>query len=334
MDEVVNDNGFTDMRTMLKECVRELNEKVRLECLYGISSGFQPLDDIIGGFEKGRVYVIGGRPYMGKEELMLSMIRNIILERNRPVLFFSTNQMKSDYVQRLISIQCDISTWRLHHGALKTDEWERLYKRSSDLINALLYVHDSMDLPLNELFGYAWKYIGEKKIEMIFIDCLQMIDFAKEDNNTSEKLTKVMYSLKQLARQAGIPIVVGSMLSRDVEYREGIYGKQPQLTDLLDSSYIEELADVIIMVHRPEYYEIYQDDHGRDLHRRIEIFVKKNALKPLGSFFLEYAQETGVLSLMTSSNTTASKPFKLEELKTDNEAVKKLIDTFGLEENY
>ena len=168
---------------------------------------------------------------------------------------------------------------------------------------------------------------------MIFIDCLQMIDFtAKEDNNSSEKIAKVMYSLKQLASITNIPIVVGSMLSRGVEYREGFEGRQPQLGDLANSSYIEGLADVIILVHRPEYYRIYEDIHGQNLNGLMEIFVKKNNLKPSGSFFLEYHQDTGVVCIRKSKVKSASEPISLKNLNTDNKAVQSLIEVFDLED--
>lgn len=157
-----------------------------------------------------------------------------------------------------------------------------------------------------------------------------MIDFANEDENPSERIAKVMSSLKQMACQFHIPIVVGSMLGRGIEYREGIEGKRPQLMDLANSSYIEGLADVIMMAHRHEYYHIYQDDNGRDLHGRIEVIVKKNALKPLGSIILDYHEKTGVVC-MKNKNTT-SKPVDLKKMNMDNDAVRKLITTFDLKE--
>jgi replicative DNA helicase len=159
-----------------------------------------------------------------------------------------------------------------------------------------------------------------------------MIDFANEDETSSERVAKVMCSLKQLACFFDIPIVIGSMLNRGVENREGIEGKQPQLMDLANSSYIEGLADVIMMVHRPEYYRIYQDDHGRDLHGLMEIFVEKNNLKPLGNILLDYHQDTGVVSVRKNTIKSSSKLVSMKELGTDNKAVKSLIDSFGLEE--
>ena len=326
------DTDYSNMREMLKGCLCEVQAKATKSCLSGISSGFEPLDYLTGGFENGKVYVIGGRPCMGKKEFMLSMIIDIVLESKLPVLLFSTNYMKPDYLQRLLAIHCDIPTLHLHHGLLEPHEWERLDKGVGIWVDAPLFIHDSLDLPLNELTETARNCIRENGTRIVFIDCLQMIDFAKEGENISERIAKVMCLLKQLASLFDIPIIVGSMLSRGVEYREGIEGKQPQLMDLANSSYIEELADVVMMVHRPEYYHIFQDEQGRDLHGLMEIFVKKNSLKPLGNILLDYHQETGFVSLRKNTNESASKPVSLKELSTGNKAIESLIETFNLEE--
>jgi len=329
----MSDISYTNMQEMLKNCLCEIQTKAANDGILGIPFGFQPLDDLIGGFEKGKLYVIGGRPSMGKEEFMLSMIENIILESKLPVLFFSTNYMKSDYIQRLLAIHCDIPVSHLNQGFLELHEWERLDKVVGALIDAPLFMHDSQDLPLNELIETARNCIREREIKIIFIDCLQMVDFTKEDCPVTEKIAKIMFSLKQLASLADVPIVVGSMLGRGVEYREGIEGRKPQLMDLANSSYIEGLADVVMMVHRPEYYHIYVDDNGRDLHGKIEIIVNKNALRPLGNTILDYHQKTGIVTI-TNTRKPASKLVSLKDLSTstNNEAVKKLIKTFDLEE--
>lgn len=329
---MINDISCTNMREMLKDCLGEVQTKAANNGMLGIPSGFQPLDDLIGGFEKGKLYVIGSRPSMGKEEFVLSMIEYIILESKVPVSLFSTNNMKSDYIQRLLAIHCDIPVSHLHQGFLESHEWERLDKKVGPLMDAPLFIHDCLDLPLNEFIETARNCIREKKIKIIFIDCLQMIDFTKEDNTVSEKIAKIMFSLKQLASLADVPIVVGSMLGRGIEYREGIEGKKPQLMDLTNSSYIEGLADVVMMVHRPEYYHIYQDDNCRDLHGIMEIIVNKNALRPLGNILLDYNPKTGNVSARNNTSIAASKPISLKDFGTDNVAVKKIIKTFSLEE--
>ena len=329
---MMSDNSYTNMREMLMDCISDIQVRAGNTGVPGIPTGFQALDDLIGGFEKGKVYVIGGRTCMGKEEFMLSMIKDIIMESGLPVLMFSTNHQKADYVQRLLAIHCDIPVMRLFKGFLEPHEWDRLDKGAGVWVDAPLFMHDSLDLPLNELVETARNCVRERNVQIIFIDCLQMIDFLKEDDTPSDRVAKVMLSLKQLARLTNVPIVVGSMLSRGIEYRDGIEGKRPQLMDLMNSSFIEGLADVIIMVHRPEYYHIYQDDNGRDLHGRIEIIVKKNALKPLDRVFLDYDEKTGVIGVRKNTTKSSSNSVGLKELSSGNEAVKKLIKTLDLKE--
>ena len=329
MKENICDTNYSNMREMLKDCLCKVQDRVKNCDLPGISTGFKPLDNFTGGFEKGKVYVIGGRPGMGKDELMLSMILDLILRSRCSVLLFSTNYMKPDYMQRLLSVHCNIPTTRLSQGSLEPFEWDVLDKKVNTLADGALFIHDSLDLPLNELKETTRYCINETGARVIFIDCLQMIDFANEEKNASERMAKVMYSLKQLACLLDIPIVVGSMLDRSIEHRKGLEGKLPQLMDLEGSGYIEEFADVVIMVHRPEVYHIFQDERGRDFHGKIELLLKKNNLRPLGSILLDYHQDTGVVSFGKSD----SKAVSLKELKKDNKAVKNLIETFKLEED-
>jgi replicative DNA helicase len=327
----MSDTSYNNMHDMLQECLREIQSNAAKFEGPGISSGICSLDDLIGGFEKGKVYVIGGRPCMGKEEFMLSMIRNIIMNKV-PVLLFSTNHLKKDYIYRLLSMHSDIPSSQLQKGYLETEEWDRLDNEIAKLSDAPLFIHDSLDLPINEFIETTRNCIKEKDIEIIFIDCLQMIDFARADDNPSEKVAKVMCALKQLAYEVNLPIVVGAMLNRRVEHREGIDGKRPQLGDFANSCFIEELADVVMMVHRPEYYKILIDEDGENLCGLMEIVVMKNAFKLLGSVFLEYQQHTGFVGRKEETVDFGSKPVNLKDLKTDNEAVSKLIKTFDLEE--
>ena len=332
MVEIMNDVSYSNVREMVKHCLCEVQSKTANIGVSGIPSGFESLDELTDGFKKGKVYIVGGRPCMGKEEFVLSMIRNIVVESKVPALLFSTNNMGQDYMQRLLSIHCDISTSLLQQGTLKYNEWEIIDKGIGTLVDAPLFIHNCLDLPLNELIETVRNCIKEKATKIIFIDCLQMIDFAKGENSISERIAVVIHSLKKLACLFEIPIVVGSMLSRGVEYRDGIEGKLPQFMDLANSSYIEELADVVMMVHRPEYYRMYEDERGRNLHGVMEIYVKKNNLNPLGSILLDYHEDTGIVTSRKSANASASKPVRLKDFNTDNNAVKNLIQTFELEE--
>ena len=217
MNEMMSNIRYSNMHKMLKDWLCDVQKSADKS---GIASGFLPLDDLTGGFEAGKVYVIGGRPCIGREEVMLSMIRDITLESKLPVLLFSTNHQKKDYVERLVSIHCDIPTSHLHRGRIDSQMKSRLDMKIGTLADAPLFIYDSLDLPLNELMETARNCISEEGVKIIFIDCLQMIDFAKGEEASSERLAKVIYSLKQLAYSSNLPIVVGSMLNRGVEYRE------------------------------------------------------------------------------------------------------------------
>ena len=331
MEEFISDNGYSSMREMLKDCLRGIEEKIAKEGRLGISSGFRPLDDLTDGFENGKVYVIGGRACMGKEEFMLSMIDNIVQKSELPVLLFSTKKLKSEYFSRFLSIHCDIPTLDLHKGHLEPHQWKKLDKGIHTLGDETLFIHDSLGLPLDELIETTRNCIKEKDISIIFIDCLQMIDLGNENGSPSERTANVMRSLKQLAIQENLPIIVGTMLNKFTGYDDDYDLRRPELTNLPDPCYIEELADVVMMVHRPEYYHIYTNEHGEDLHGIMQIIVRKNSFKPLGELILNYKQETGAVTMRKETSKSTYSPTKMEDLM-ENKTVRNLIKKFDLEE--
>lgn len=331
MKETKGEIGCSSMREMLKDCLHEIEVKIAKESRSGISSGFQPLDDLTDGFENGKVYVIGGRACMGKEEFMLSMIDNIVQKSELPVLLFSTKKLKSEYFSRFLSIHCDIPTHDLHTGCLEPHQWKELDKGIQTLDDETLFIHDSLGLPLDELIETTRKCIKEKDISIIFIDCLQMIDLGNENGSPSERTANVMRLLKQLAIQENLPIIVGTMLNKFTGYDDDYDLRRPELMNLPDSSFIEELADVVMFVHRPEYYHIYMDEHGEDLHGIMQIIVRKNSFKSLGDLILNYKQETGAVIMRKETSASTSRSIRMEELM-DNKAVRNLIKKFDLEE--
>lgn len=332
MNETKNNCSCSSIKEMWNDCHSMVMEGAASCGMLGISTGLQTVDNLIGGFEKGKVYLIGGRPSMGKEEFMLSMISDIVIESKLPVLVFSTNHRKNDYIFRLVSSYFGIPTLNLQNGFMETDEWQQLDNNLAAIENAPLYVHDSLDLPLDELMETAWNCIMNKGIKIFFIDSLQMIDLENGVIITYERTARMMHALKQLAIEAEIPIVLGAELGRGGEYRESRADKRPLLRDLMVCSNVEWLADVIMLVHRPEYYKIYKDENGNDLHGRIEIMVKKNALKPLGNILLYYDQQTGIVSENKITRKPESESAELKEMREDNDAKEQLINTFNLKE--
>ena len=326
---MTGDNDLYTADELLKECLDKIRSNAAKGCASVISTGFCNLDDLVGGFENGKVYVVGGRPAMGKGDFLLSMILDIVVESKTPALLFSTNHQKADYVSRLLSISCDIPTLHMLKGFLEAKEWDRLDKGVGVMMNAPLLIYDGLDLKLDELVEKARYGIKEKGVRIIFVDSVQMVGYASE-GSPSEKISRVMFALKELARQENVPVVVGAMLRRPPEDREGLEGLRPGLSDLAYSSSIEELADVVMLVHRPTYYHIYQDIDGRDLRGMMQILVRKNALRPLGEILVRYESETGRVSLR--EDAWASGRWRLEELKADNDAVESLMSALDLEE--
>ena len=331
MKETKSENGCCGMKEMLKDCLQGLQEKIAKESWLGIPSGFRPLDDLTDGFENGKVYVVGGKPCMGKEEFMLSMIDNIIQKSELSVLLFSAKKLKSEYFSRFLSIHCDIPTLDLNKGRLEPHLWKKLDEGIETLDDDTLFIHDSLGIPLDELIETTRNCIKEKDISIVFIDCLQMIDLGDENGSPSERTANVMRQLKQLAIQENLPIIVGTMLDNFTSYDEEYDYRRPDMSDLPDSSFIEELADVVMFVHRPEYYSIYTDEHGEDFHGVMQIIVRKNSFKPTGEFIVNYKLETGAVFMGEDTNTSTCRPIRIEDLK-ENKAVRNLIRKFDLEE--
>ena len=324
----------TGMREMVEKCVSKLAEKAASECssgVLGISSGFRQLDRRIGGFENGRVYVVGGRPSMGRDDFMLSVVDNILRHTELPILLFTTNKRKTDSFPRLMSIHFSIPTTKIDEGGLELEEWCRLDKGLKTIADVPLFIYDSLTPSLHEVMETIRNYVREKGEIIVFIDCLQMIDLRNENGNPSERTAKVMASLKQMAIQENLPVIVGSMLNNTADIHEKNGSKRPDLTSLSDSNYIEELADVVMLVHRPELRRIYKDECGLNLHDKLRILVRKNAYKTLGEVTFDYDQETGVVSMTEGFSAFGSKPAKAEDRRTIK-AIGKLMEGFEFEE--
>jgi len=322
----MSDFGCSNMHEMVENCLSNLQEKARKKSLSGISSGYRALDKKVGGFENGKVYVIGGSLCMGKEDFMLSMIDNMIWDAKLPILLFSTNQRKSAYFSRLMSIHFGIPTCKMDEGCLEIEDWLNLDKGIRAFVDAPLLIHDSMTPSLSDLMETTRNCVREKGIRIVFIDCLQMIDFGKENGDSSLRIAKVLLSLKEMAIKEDLPVIIGSMLSKETDQKEKNRNRRPDLMNLPDSNYMEEFADVIMFVHRPEQYRIYKDENGQNLHGKIQILVRKNAFRPVCEITLHYQQKTGAVGTKEEASLFVTKPAKVEE------AFENLMEAFDLEE--
>lgn len=260
--------------------------------LTGVPSGFTGLDGITSGWQASDLVIIAGRPAMGKTSFALSIAKNIAVDYREPIAFFSLEMNSVQLVNRLISNVCEISGHKILSGQLDDPDWERFDKNLRKLTGAPIYVDDTPGLSVFELRTKARRLVREKGVKIIMIDYLQLMNASgMRFGNRQEEVSTISRSLKGLAKELNIPILALSQLNRTVENREGIDGKRPQLSDLRESGAIEQDADMVLFVHRPEYYHIYDDGKGNDLHGMAQIIIAKHRKGATGDVLLNFRGE-------------------------------------------
>ena len=284
---------YTAIDPVIAQAVKTIqNAAKNTDGLTGVSTGYYKLDDITSGWQASDLVIIAGRPAMGKTSFALSMAKNIAADLKVPMAFFSLEMSNVQLVNRLISNACEIQGSKILNGQLQRDEWERLDKRINNLLGAPLYIDDTPGLSVFELRTKARRLVREHGVKLIMIDYLQLMNAnGMRFSSRQEEVSTISRSLKGLAKELDIPILALSQLNRGVESREGLEGKRPQLSDLRESGAIEQDADMVIFVHRPEYYHIYQDDNGRDLHGMAQIIIAKHRKGATGDVLLTFRGE-------------------------------------------
>ena len=260
--------------------------------LTGVPTGYHKLDKITSGWQASDLVIIAGRPAMGKTSFALSMAKNIAADYKVPMAFFSLEMSNVQLVNRLISNCCEIQGSKILNGQLKPDEWERLDKRLNNLIGSPLYVDDTPGLSVFELRTKARRLVRDHGVKIIMIDYLQLMNAnGMRFSSRQEEVSTISRSLKQIAKELDIPILALSQLNRGVESREGLEGKRPQLSDLRESGAIEQDADMVLFVHRPEYYRIFTDEKGNDLRGKAQIIIAKHRKGGTGDVTLTFRGE-------------------------------------------
>lgn len=260
--------------------------------LTGVPSGYTKLDEKTSGWQPSDLVIIAGRPAMGKTSLALSIAKNIAVDYREPIAFFSLEMSNVQLVQRLMSNVCEIPGNKILNGQLTADEWERLDKNLRQLTGAPIYVDDTPGLSVFELRTKARRLVREKGVKVIMIDYLQLMNAnGMRFGNRQEEVSTISRSLKGLAKELNIPILALSQLNRTVENREGLEGKRPQLSDLRESGAIEQDADLVLFVHRPEYYRIFKDEKGNDLHGKAQVIIAKHRKGGMGDILLDFKGE-------------------------------------------
>ena len=256
----------------------------------GIPSGFTALDKITSGWQTPDLIIIAARPAMGKTAFVLSMAKNIAVDRNIPVAIFSLEMSNVQLVNRLIMNVCELEGDRIKTGKMSQEETRRLNTKINVMKGKPLYLDDTPSLSIFELRSKARKLVREHNVRMIIIDYLQLMNAQGSSFGSREQEVSIISrSLKALAKELDIPIIALSQLNRGVENRPGVEGKTPQLSDLRESGAIEQDADMVCFIHRPEYYHLYNDDKtGKDLRGLAQIIVAKHRNGATDSIWLRF----------------------------------------------
>ncbi len=282
------------VKPLITDTIHELERlhQTSQEGITGVASGFKDLDDILAGFQRSDLIVLAGRPSMGKTAFALNLARNAAVDHHIPVGFFSLEMSNQQLVQRLLCAESEIDSQRLRTGRLRESEWPKLSRRIGRLVEAPIYIDDTPSMDIMKLRARARRMAAEKDVGMILVDYMQLMEAPRGMDSRQQEISYISRSLKTLSKELSIPVIALSQLSRAVELREW---KRPTLADLRESGAIEQDADVVMFVYRPEVYGIpnFDDDQKTPTENMVEIIIGKHRNGPTGTIRLVFMKSYG-----------------------------------------
>jgi len=254
----------------------------------GAPSGFYMIDDLTSGFKPAELIIIAGRPSMGKTAFCLNIARNAAIDGKKPVGFFSLEMSKEQLAMRLLCAEARIDAHKLRTGKLLDEDLQKLSMRAGVLADAPIYIDDTPGITVLELRAKARRMKKEHGIAMIVIDYLQLMQGPKNSESRQQEISTISRSLKALAKELDVPVLALSQLSRAVETRGG--DKRPMLSDLRESGAIEQDADVVMFIYRPEFYLRAEEAEAKGLEGIAEVIIGKQRSGPIGTVNLNFVK--------------------------------------------
>ncbi|MCB0795161.1 MAG: replicative DNA helicase [Flavobacteriales bacterium] len=283
--------NYEPMSDLLRDAIAQIeNAKQNTGGVSGVPTGFAKVDKITAGWQKSDMIIVAARPGMGKTAFVLSMARNIAVEHKKPVAVFSLEMSSTQLVTRLIASEAGISSEKLRKGDLNDAEFTLLHQHLTRLDQAPIFIDDTPALNIFELRAKCRRLKAQHGVELIVIDYLQLMTTGTESRggNREQEISSISRSIKSIAKELEVPIIALSQLSRAVETRGG--DKRPQLSDLRESGAIEQDADLVCFLYRPEYYKIYEDHYGSTLGIG-EVIIAKHRNGALDTVLLRFIPE-------------------------------------------
>lgn len=297
--------NYDNMKSLMFRAIQELQEKKNhKDGLTGVPSGFSRLDRVTSGWQKSDLVIIAARPGMGKTAFVVSAMRNAAVEFKIPVAIFSLEMASLQLVNRLISAEAELESEKIKKGNLAEFEWQQLVHKTTNLSTSPIFIDDTPALSILELRAKCRRLKAEHNIQLIIIDYLQLMK-GEMGGNREQEIASISRALKGIAKELSVPVIALSQLSRGVETRGG--DKRPQLSDLRESGSIEQDADIVMFLYRPEYYKISLDEENMPTQGMAEVIIAKHRngslenvkLKFIGKYtkFADYDAPDGLTPL-------------------------------------
>lgn len=281
--------SYDSMSVLVKKALQEVEEASSKDGgITGVPTGFVELDKMTNGWQKSDLLIIAARPAMGKTAFVLSMTRNMSVDFKRPIALFSLEMASVQLVNRLISSESGIPGEKLKKGNLDKNDWEHMHASLKQLSDAPIFIDDTPALSVFELRAKCRRLKAQHDIQMIIIDYLQLMTAGSSlKGNREQEISTISRSLKSLAKELEVPVIALSQLSRAVETRGGT--KRPMLSDLRESGAIEQDADMVMFLYRPEYYGIeVSEETGLPTEGLTELIIAKHRSGATGTVPLRF----------------------------------------------
>ena len=271
--------NFEDIGNVLAKTINRIDElRTKTDDISGVPSGFPTMDRVTYGWQPTDLIILAARPSVGKTAFALNLARNAALHPTKPVPvgFFSLEMGASQLVQRILSAESEIKMEKISRGKLENHEYEQLLSKGIKKLEvAPIFIDDTAALNIFEFRAKARRLVNKHNVGLIIIDYLQLMSGTNDrGSNREQEISNISRNLKALAKELNVPIIALSQLSRAVETRKE--SKMPQLSDLRESGAIEQDADMVMFIYRPEYYEVMNNEHGESTHGETHIRIAKH----------------------------------------------------------
>ena len=329
-------------QSLVIQAKKRIEEIAGKEGLSGVATGFDSLDKITSGWQPSDLIIIAARPGMGKTAFVLSMARNVAIDFGHPVALFSLEMSSVQLITRLISSETGLSSEKLRTGKLEKHEWEQLSIKVKNLEKAPLFIDDTPSLSIFDLRAKSRRLASQHGIKLIIVDYLQLMTAGgsngKGVGNREQEISTISRNLKALAKELGVPVIALSQLSRAVETRPG--HKRPLLSDLRESGAIEQDADIVSFIYRPEYYKLdeWDDEGSSPTQGQAEFIIAKHRNGSLESVRLKFVGNLGKFENLESYSGNFDdlpskmnhddNPFQTKNLPSANEAFGSNLNSF------